>query len=479
MSPRVPLRPIDRPPGLAPLFPIDLPVRPPPLADRGPDLSRLRFRARTNPLGPAVDLLWDLPDPAADPDALRVVVLRRERRFPGRSRRGVVSVPATAADLADGDRVFDPGSLTWDIEETREEVGPDLRVETTRRFTYRGDPRDRVLVASIRRELPPEGGPPRRTTVRVVDRAGLVAGTTYYYTAFVGGRPSLFAGGRPPRYSRLTQASALATASGRHDLFPLLSRADQERDTVPPEPFAVAVAEHGRGQLERFVRVAEAHADMLLGMVDALGEVHDARRADARVLPAMAAMLGWRPREVVDEEGRRNEIAVAAELYRGVGTVASFGEMISRLTGWPAVARDMVRNVLLSWDESRVERLQAGQAYLDGEVRAQGDPPVLVTRPVPRGSVDTADAVAMQRLRDRDPRDATAHTYDVGRADGSGGPVPDDTTWYARDTLGVHLQPPPGVDRAAVAAAWGWVRQMLAEFLPIQVRTVLIAPPGP
>jgi hypothetical protein len=30
-----------------------------------------------------------------------------------------------------------------------------------------------------------------------------------------------------------------------------------------------------------------------------------------------------------------------------------------------------------------------------------------------------------------------------------------------------------------VAAAWAWVRQLLAEFMPIQVRTVLIAPPGP
>jgi hypothetical protein len=179
------------------------------LRPRPPDLAALRFRAEANPVGPAIDLVWDLADPTASPDALPVRIVRRVRRYPGRSRRGVVATLASAGDLADGTVVLEPGTLVWDIEETHEDVERDRRIATTRQYTYRGAPRDRVLVRSIRREYALASATPRRTTVRVVDRAGLAAGTIYYYTAFAGS---------PAWFSSRTQASALATGSGTPDL---------------------------------------------------------------------------------------------------------------------------------------------------------------------------------------------------------------------------------------------------------------------
>ena len=440
-----------------------------PLPQPAPDLAPLRFRAETNPLGPAIDLVWELPDPDGPPDQVHLVVLRRERRFPGLRRRGIVAVRATGDDLADGVRVYDPFALEWDIEETREEVTRGGIVATTRQFLYRGTPRDRVLVRSVRREYPPEGGPASRAIVRVVDRSALEPGTIAYYTAFVG---------KYAWYSRRTQSSAIATAQDGPDLFPLLPRVDQERDGEVPDPFAVSRSEHGRGQLERLLRVVQPHADMLHGFVGGLRDVHDVRRADSRLLEAMAALLGWRLKDNLHEEGQRNEIGFAAELYRSVGTTAAIGAMINRLTGWRAVARDFVRNVLVTWDPTRVEQLESGPAYLDGSARVEGSPPTLATRRVPHGTVDTADALAMQRLRDRDPADTTAFTYDCGRFDGAlGGYRQDDTTWYNRETVGLYVTPPGPVDPAVVAETWRRTRALLNDFLPIQVRTILFVRP--
>lgn len=450
-----------------PFPPIPFPPRP-----QAPDLAGLRFRAETDPVGPAIALVWELADPAGDPDQLPLVVLRRERRFPGRSRRGVVPVQATAADMADGDVVYSAGALQWDIEETREDVHADGWVATTRQYLYRGPARDRVLVRAIRREWPKDGGTPLRATVRVIDRAGLEPGTIHYYTAFAG---------KQGWFSRRTQASALATAQGSADLFRLLPRVDQERDVQAPEPFAVPRSEHGRGQLERLVRVAQAHADMLLGQVDALHDVHDVRRADSRLLEAMAGLIGWRLKDFLDEEGQRTEIGFAPAVYRTTGTTGGIAAMVNRLTGWASESRDFVRNVLVSWDPTRVEQLPGSRAYLDGSAHVAGTPPALVTRPVPHGSVDTADAAAMQRLRDRDRADTTAYTFDCGRFDAAAGEYRmDDSTWYNRTTVGLYVRPPAPLPAAEIAETWRRTRELLAEFLPIQVRVVVfVLPAGP
>ncbi|HEY8704324.1 MAG TPA: hypothetical protein VIL98_06195 [Gaiellaceae bacterium] len=434
------------------------------------DLDALKFRVETNPSGPAIDLVWELPDPTGPVDGVELRVLRRVRRFPGRSRRGVVSVVATADDLAEGDVVYDTATVTWDLEETRDEVFPDMRVSTTRQFFYRGTPRDRILVRTIRHESPPEGGPPTRTIIRYVDRAGLEVGTIYYYTAFAGA---------PFRFSSRTQSSALATGTGGPELFRLLPKIDQQRDTEAPEPFSVANAEHDRGQLERLLRTTQVHGDMLMGFVDGLRDLHDPRRVDSRLLEAMADLIGWNLKAYLTEEGQRNEIVFANDVYRTLGTKPNIAAMVNRLTGWTADVKEFARNVVLSWDSTRVERLEGGvSAYLDGSAVADGTPPVLNTQTVPVGSVNTADPNAMFRLRNRTFEDATAYTYDCGVPDPAGGYIRNDAIWYNRETLGVYATPDVATEPFALQQTWERVRVILGEFLPIQVRPVLFIRPG-
>src|SRR5215475_6059248 len=143
------------------------------MANGGVQSTLIRLRAEANPLGPAIDLVWDLQDPEGDPDALPMRILRRERRFPGRSRRGVVPVAATGQDLGDGLVVYETATFGFDFEEVREERDGQRLIVTTRQYLYQGNPPDRILLRSIHREFSVAGGGPTRTTVRVIDRQGL------------------------------------------------------------------------------------------------------------------------------------------------------------------------------------------------------------------------------------------------------------------------------------------------------------------
>lgn len=422
------------------------------------DLAALGFRAETVPGEPAVALVWDLPDPTAAVDDPALRIQRLLRRYPGRGRRGIVDTAASAADLADGDVVFTAGALQWDIEERRDEVVPDGLISTVRQYAYTGTPPDRVLVRSVRREFAAGVADPSRTTVRVFDRAGISPGAIHYYTAFAG--PQLL-------FSRRTQASALATDAAGPDLFGLLPTLDRRHDTALPEPAKVAAAERGRGQLERFLRAVQAHADMLLGEVDALRDLHDVRRADARLLAPLAQMLGWKLKVALDEDGQRTEIGFATEAYRRTGTAPLVAAMVNRLTGWPAEVREFPRNVLRSWDETRVERTPAGARYLDGGAR-----------PRPAGSIDTGDRLSLLMLHEQRVDDTNAYSYDCGARESDGSYARTETTWFNRETIGVYASPPPRLRPAEVASAWSRVRLILQDFLPAQVRAVLVVQPG-
>jgi phage tail-like protein len=429
-----------------------------------------RLRAATDPLGPAIDLSWDLLDPAGDSDApLRIV--RQERRFPGRSRRGVVPVVATAEDLADGVVVYDADTFRFDFAETRQEQDGEQLIATTRQYVYQGNPPDRILIRSIRQEFPAAGGDPIRTTVRVIDRQKLSPGIIYYYTAFVGPNG---------QFSRLTQASAIATGHYGHVLFSSLPQVHQRLDTTPALPFSVARLDQGKGQFQRFLEVFEAHANMFHGLIDGLRDLRNPRRIDSRFLPHLAQFIGWRLKDYLNEDEQRSEISFAPAVYQTVGTIPNIAAVINRLTGWDAQVREFVRNVLVSFDVSRLERLTSGeQAYVDGsQVPNLTPPPHLLSHDLPPGSLDTTDAVAMFKLRTRSFDDRTAYSYDSGEPDGQGGYRLNEDDWYNRETIGIYIIPDVETETFSLLQEWERVRQLLNEFLPLQVRAVFVLQPA-
>jgi phage tail-like protein len=431
-------------------------------------VAAIGFRAETNPEGPVIDLVWDLPDPTGPVDDPPVRIVRRQRRFPGRGRRGVLPVAATATDLSDGRLVYDSGTFAFALEETTDELLDGARVSTSRQYRWEGTPPDRSLARTVRRAAGPGQRPPR-TTIRVTDREGLQPGTVYYYTAFVGS---------PPFYSAQGQAAALATAPPRSSLFATMPGVDQRLDTVHPPPAAVARADADKGQLQRFVEVVDLHAAMLAGMVDGLRALHDPRRIDSRLLPRLAHLLGWRLKDYLDEDGQRTELRYAPEFYRTVGTSPNVATMINRLTGWDAQVREFARSIARTFNVARLEALNAATVYLDGSLTAHpGETPPLRGRRVPVGTADTADTAAMFKLRTHAVDDPTAYTYDCGRPDGRGGWQRDDTTWYDRATIGVYIVPDVETEPFTLQTEWERIRQIIGEFLPIQVRAVFVLQP--
>jgi hypothetical protein len=447
-------------------------VASPVLPESPASLGVLGFRALTNPLGPAVDIEWELSAPDGDPDGPsepRIQILRRERRYPGTARRGWVPVVATASDLTDGILVLDTAHFTHDFSEIRSEWEDGQLVTTTRQYRYRGTPPDRELVRVIRRTTS-AAGTPVSATVRITDRQDLVAGTIYYYTAFVGSSSS---------YSRATQSSALASGRYGTSMFAALPQADRVRDTTAPAPFTVALADTAKGQLERYVDTVEAHLDLLRGSVSGLQDLHGVRRADARLLPHLAHLVGWQLKDYLDEDAQRVEVGFAAEFYRTVGSSANIGALVNRLTGWDARVREFVRNVLVTFDSTRQQQLASGPvAYLDGSMTGNpAPPPDLFYRTVPPGSVDTSDPLAMYRLRNRLFEDTSVYSYDCGTPTQDGFQR-DDSNWYARDTAGIYIVPETDTEVFTLQAEWDRIRQILQDFLPINVRAIFILMPG-
>lgn len=460
-----------------------------------------QFRAETYPAPRTIALLWDIPlliDSTSfpDPDIVPIFILRRERRFPGQNRRGVVPVRKQLLNgREDGSQVYHTLTFNFDFEEQWEDREGDRRIVT--RYQYQGNRQNRVLVRSLREEYEQKAtgeSQPRRLTVRVIDREGLEEGNIYYYTAFVG--PEFI-------FSSQTQASALATDDYKHNLFAGLPQVHQQFDTATPPPLTVAQADAQKGQLQRFLEVGDSHADMFHGFIDGWRDLYNTRRVDSRFLPHLAHQIGWQFKNERDEDRQRTELQLAPLFYETVGTVSSIAAIINMLTGWKTEVREFVHNVLLSVDTSRFENLREGVAYADGETPPEGDrayldgslqvssayqryledttnprpaPPLWQGRQVPPGSLNIAalssDPVAQSKLRDKAFDDPTVYSYHAPPANEPRNELPNPDVLYNRETIGIYITADIKPEEFSPGETSQQLYRIVREFLPIQVRPV-------
>ena len=202
-------------------------------------------------------------------------------------------------------------------------------------YQYVGTPGAHTLVRTLRQESQALMGgqrwQPTRLTVRFTDYQDLISGKVYYYTAFVQGSE----GESQLYFSRQSQASALCTRRYGHALFNNLPQVHQQFDTTLPPRGTVAQEDAEKGQLQRFLEVFDAHADMLRGHIESLQDIHNIERVDSRLLPHLAHYIGWQLNPNINEVAQRDELRSALDIYRQVGTRPTLEAMIRRLTGWP------------------------------------------------------------------------------------------------------------------------------------------------
>ena len=474
------------------------------MSDVAPALARLeRLQAARNPLtafcaessaAGGCELAWE---PSAVLDALGaptpedrpVLILRRLDRFPGRSRRGSVPRWARTQDLADGSSVYDSASFPIAFTELHTERQNDIDVASELGYRWGATPPDRTLVRTDR-TLRAESGDVLSRTLRIHDRDALVDRRVHYYTLYTGytlaelQNLQLLAAGE---LADLIAATIVGNASAPYYVFSADTQAAAlATPPVQPRWFASLPQVHRNfdrplGQLERFIHNLESHHELVKALVAGAADFHASSRADSRLLPPMAAWLGWPLRADLDEASQRNEIAYAPEFYRTVGTAGNIAAMVNRLTNWDTRIREFVRNVLVTFDASRIELLSDGRVlYMDGSTR--GDtaavPPVIGRR-VPPGSLDTTQADAMFRLRTHAFEDDTAYTYDTRQARSlTPGGQPTIEGWYSRQTIGVYIVPDDSSEVFAPGDQFERIGRAIGEFLPINVRAIFVLLPG-
>ena len=104
------------------------------------------------------------------------------------------------------------------------------------------------------------------------------------------------------------------------------------------------------GQLRRFVDLFGAGFDHLRSRADGLRDLHEVDTVDYRMLPHLAAWLGWDLSHDKPIPLQRHEIKYAAALYRITGTLPGSMIWVKRLTGWDARVKEFWRNVFFTND---------------------------------------------------------------------------------------------------------------------------------
>jgi phage tail-like protein len=268
--------------------------------------------------------------------------------------------------------------------------------------------------------------------------AGLEPGTTYYYEL---AGPALSAQDRDAFRSVATPTEVHRSGRMLYELLPAILRRHDVTKAPARETGAIPEATPENGQLRRFVDVFGAAVDHLRSRADGLRGLHDVDAVDHRLLPHMAALLGWDLSYGKPIPLQRHEIKYAAQLYRITGTVPGAMIWVKRLTGWDARVKEFWRNVLFTNDL--------------GNPHDPSDP----------GSrtVDTSNPALLAAIGTFDDR--IDYTVDTGTG-------PDD--WYATNVVGVFAAPEPDDTADDVIRKRARVVNSAGLFLPFNLRAVVV-----
>jgi phage tail-like protein len=276
--------------------------------------------------------------------------------------------------------------------------------------------------------------------LEILDAGSLQPLTTYYYELRIGDGSGLVVSG--PLRGAATTTDRYGLGARLYSQLPEMYRRNDVVVAAPPTPWAVlSESDTKNGQLARFLDVMGSTADYLRSRAEGMLDIHDVNTVDAKVLPLMAAWIGWKLGFNASIPEQRHEIRYGPALYRMTGTIPGCMIWVRRLTQWNGRIKEFGRNVFFSND--------------------LGNP----SDPTDKGSrtVDTEDAALLAKIKTFD--DDVDYTYDTGTSLDS---------WYSYNTIGIFLKPaesatPNEIDRRA-----GRLQANVSIFLPVNVRGVVI-----
>jgi phage tail-like protein len=396
------------------------------------------FNAAADIVGRRVKISWDVVLEAGEGlGAAPAVTLRRKERdfeFP----------PPAAADpfLVYDSASFPPAGTNVSEVDLGETLAEGRRTVTTvESVAGDGDGAPVEVLRRTRAVVFDAARNPVRLREEILDvhgrPEGLTPGTTYYYEL---AGPTL-PGDRDAYRGAATPTEVHRSGRLLYDQLPAILRRHDVTSAPARASGAIPEATPENGQLRRFVDLFGAAADHLRSRADGLRGIHDVDSVDHRLLPHLAAWLGWDLSFGKPIPIQRHEIKFAAFLYRLTGTLPGTMIWVKRLTGWDTRIKEFWRNVLFTND--------------------LGNP----DDPTDRGSrtLDTGNAALLVAMRTFD--DAADYTYDTGTG-------PDDR--YATNVVGIFARPEEGDTADDVLRKRGRVLSSTNLFLPFNLRAVVV-----
>lgn len=213
--------------------------------------------------------------------------------------------------------------------------------------------------------------------LRVRD-TGLAEGMHYYQVFPHAGSPAVYDDDPGNRIAAIASAPygfadrlarLLPAVYHRFDIATPAAAAD------PAVPAAVAPEHLGEGQLRRFLHLPGAELDRLYSDIGSLLDLADVRQVDGRLLPLLAAWIGWRTDFELGYDQQRAEIAHAPALYQATGTIPAAEAAVRRITGWPTRTKEYVDNIVTT---NRPERRTLWLATLQNGTWRVGDVPLSI-----------------------------------------------------------------------------------------------------
>ena len=195
-----------------------------------------------------------------------------------------------------------------------------------------------------------------RHKLRLTDSA-LLPEEIFYYRLFISdpATPTVF------RTERDWRVTAVPTRRyGLDDkLYKLLPSLHQYHDESDP-------SQSGKGQLRSYLSIFGHALDQIRSSAEALSNRQDILHVHSDQLPLLSRWIGWELDTTQHEINQRNDILLAPEVYRSVGSVPNIRALVNHITGWDCKVKEFVHNVCLTNSPETIKLSEIWERHFTG-----------------------------------------------------------------------------------------------------------------
>lgn len=143
-------------------------------------------------------------------------------------------------------------------------------------------------------------------------------------------------------------------------LYKLLPSLHQYYDESDP-------SQTGKGQLRNYISIFGNALDQVRSHATALSSRQDILHDHSDRLPLLSRWLGWELDTTQHEINQRNDILLAPEVYRSLGSVPNIRALVNHITGWDCKVKEFVHNVFLTNAPEKIFLSELWERHFTGD----------------------------------------------------------------------------------------------------------------